>query len=111
MSSPVSSPVSEQELDISYAGAFLKEWLKDAPEQVKINLNTVIDGVKLYRDKYFTEAEDFAGLQARYNELTGLTAGYLQLIQQQRQLLDEVLIEQQRDLHKKGPEEEEKYIL
>lgn len=103
--------LSEQELEVGYAGAFLEEWLKDAPAQVKDHLKAILDGVALYRQMYFTAQEDFAGLQARYNELVALSAGYLQLVQQQKQLLDEALIEIQRDLHKKGSEEEERSLL
>jgi hypothetical protein len=93
------NPLSENELDISFSGAFIEEWIKGSPAQVMEHLKTVVDGVALYRNKYLAAQEDHAILQARYNDLTALSSQYLMIIQELRQQVDGLLIETQRDLH------------
>jgi hypothetical protein len=99
------------EEDIAYASGFLESWADSETNlAVKTQLveyvKIVNDGVTHYQQKYQASQEEFAGLQARYNELVGLSSGYLALMQQQKALLDDVLIEQQRDLHKKENSDE-----
>jgi hypothetical protein len=92
--------LTEQELDISMAVGFLNEWLKDAPQAVKDNLKVLSDGVKFYREKYTDTLDDYTTLSVRYSDLTSLSAGYLELIRQQRDQIDQQLIESQREFHK-----------
>ena len=94
--------LNEKELDISYAAAFLREWLKvdmNKSPVLRDNLEHVIHGVKHYRDKYIESEERFAGLQERYNQLTALSSQYLMLIQQLREQNEQLLIDSQRPEH------------
>ena len=92
--------MSDQELDIHFAIGFVREWLRTAPEQVIQHLDEIISGVEYYRQKHNTLNEDYQILNKRYNDLTALSAGYLQMIQEQRSQMDQLLIDSQRDLHK-----------
>jgi hypothetical protein len=91
--------MSDQELDIHFAIGFVREWLRTAPEQVIQHLDEIISGVDYYRQKYNTLDEDYQILNKRYNDLTALSAGYLQMIQEQKSQIDQLLIDSQRDLH------------
>lgn len=95
--------LSEQELDISYSAEFVKVWLDGAkpptPGQVIENLAVVVNGVALYRKKFLDAQEDHDILLARYNELTALTANYVQVIAELRQQNEGLLIETQREFH------------
>jgi hypothetical protein len=92
--------MSDQELDIHFAIGFVREWLRTAPEQVIQHLDEIISGVDFYRQKHKLLDEDYQILNKRYNDLTALSAGYLQMIQEQRSQMDQLLIDSQRDLHK-----------
>jgi hypothetical protein len=95
--------VNDKEMDIAYAGSFLQEWARGEKETVKLqladNVETLVNGVTYYREKYFTAKEDYQTLLDKYNQLTALSAGYLNLMNQQKQQIDQFLIEGQRDLH------------
>ena len=93
-------PITEQELDISMAKGFLEEWLKESPEAVRDNLKTIVDGVSLYRQKYLDIQEDYNKTLESYNRLTALSSLYLQQISQQKEQIDQLLIDTQRDLHR-----------
>lgn len=95
------SEPTKAEMDIHYAIGFLLEWVKDAPAQVKDNLDQVISGVDYYSQKLKFSEEDYQTLNKRYNDLTALTAGYLAMIQQQKEQIDQLLIDSQRDFHRK----------
>lgn len=91
-----------EELDISWARGFLDEWLKDAPPAVKENLDVLTGGVSYYRDKFLAIQEDHAKLQESYNQLTALSASYLGLLNQQKEQIDGLLADSQREFHKTG---------
>ena len=93
--------IPEKELDIHFSIGFLQEWLKDAPIQVKQYLDHIISGVDYYRQKLKDSEEDLEILTTRYNQLTALSAGYIQLIQEQRQQIETFQIEEQRPFHQK----------
>lgn len=97
-------PLNEKELDISHVQGFLEEWLKNEPAAVKENLKTLIDGVAYYRKKYLDAQEDYSKVLEDYNRLTALSAGYLQHISQQKEQIDGLLIDSQREFHR--PENE-----
>ncbi len=97
-------PLSEKELDISHVQGFLEEWLKNEPAAVKENLKTLIDGVTYYRKKYLDAQEDYSKVLEKYNQLTALSSSYLGLLSQQKEQIDGLLIETQREFHK--PENE-----
>lgn len=92
--------LTEQDKNIFLAVGFTREWLKDAPIQVKEHLELVATGVKDYRTKYVEQQEVNIDLQTKYNELAAVSAGYLSEIQILRGQIDELLVEQQRPLHK-----------
>jgi hypothetical protein len=96
--------LNEKELDISHVQGFLEEWLKDEPVVVKENLQTLIDGVAHYRQRYLDGQEDYARLLENYNRLAGLSAQYLQQAQQQKEQMDQFLIEDQREFHRRDNE-------
>jgi hypothetical protein len=93
-------PLNDQELDTSFAQGFLEQWLKDEPPAVLDNLKTMVDGVKFYRQKYLDIQSDYAILQDHYNRLTAQSALYLQHMQQQKEQMDQLLIDDQREFHK-----------
>ena len=93
--------IPKKELDIHFSIGFIQEWLKDAPGQVNEYFNDIISGVDYYRQKLKDSEEDLQILTTRYNQLTALSAGYLQLIQEQRQQIETFQIEEQRPYHQK----------
>jgi len=102
--------LSEKELDISYAQGLLEAFLDEkllgtAYSTVQENLKTLVNGVEHYREKYLLIQQDYISLLEKYNQLTALSSGYLQLMQQQKEQIDGLLIEQQREFHRTGNEE------
>jgi hypothetical protein len=87
-------PVQEKEKDIAFSQGFLETWLIGSPPQVKEHLQTISNGVTYYRDKYIEVQEDLEDALKRYADLTVLSSGYLQLIQQQKELLERAPIEE-----------------
>jgi len=101
----MANEVNDKEMDIAYAGSFLQEWAYGEKEptvklQLVDNVEVLVNGVTYYREKYFVAKEDYQNLLDKYNQLTALSAGYLNLMNQQKQQIDQFLIEGQRDLHK-----------
>lgn len=94
----------DKELDIAFDQGLLEGVLVNAPTPVKDALKGLIDGVEHYRQKYADSEERYAVLQAQYNHLTSLSAQYLGMIQTQREQMDQLLIESQKDLHKTEPQ-------
>lgn len=92
-------PLTNAEEDYGFSEGFLREWLKNAPKQVVDHLDTLIAGISAYREKYLTAQEVNKDTQDRYNQLTVLSAQYLQQIQQQKQQIDQLLVESQKDFH------------
>jgi len=101
-------PLNEVEKDYSYSTGLVESWLdfpcakcgvKTTPAQVKENLSTLIAGISSYREKYLKIQEDYADLQQKYNQLMATSAQYLEFMRQQKQQLDEALIDQQREFH------------
>jgi dsDNA-binding SOS-regulon protein len=86
--------------DISFATGFIEEWLKNAPAQVKEHLRVLADGVTLYREMYGNAKDDYDSLLDRYNQLTALSANYLQMIKEQREQMNSLLADGQREFHK-----------
>ena len=98
-------PIEEKEKDISYAVGFVKQWLGTAvpptPKQVLDHLQEIVDGVVFYRERYLMAQEDLLQTQNLYNTLAAQSALYLQAIQQKQDTIDELLVESQRELHRK----------
>lgn len=80
--------LTERDQDIAFSQGFIENWLDitKAPSQVKEHLKTVSEGVDFYRDQRDAVLEDTRKLQDDYNRLTGLSAQYLQIIQQYKEL-------------------------
>jgi len=102
------NPVTESEQDVSYSIGFLEHWFADdtkltnlAKLQLLGHVKTLAEGIKMYRDKYLQTQEDLLKVRQDYNNLTGLSASYLQLLDQQKQQLDQYLIEEQRPIQQK----------
>lgn len=91
--------LNEKELDISMAQGFLEEWLKDAPAAVKEHLELLVSGISFYREKCSEAQEDRSRTLDIYNQLVAQSALYLQSMQQQREQIDQLLIETQREFH------------
>lgn len=98
-------PLEEMEKEIAFSEGFLENWLQtgNAPPQVLEHLQKLSNGVKFYRDKFVSAQEDAVDQRTKYNTLTAQTAQYLQHIQQQKEQIDQLLIEQQREFHKEEP--------
>src|SRR5271166_4506199 len=80
--------LTEKEKDIAYAQGFLGGWTpKEGP--VREWLAVLIGGVDYYREKCAAINEDYLGLLERFNQLTAMSAGYLQLVGQQKELIDQ----------------------
>jgi hypothetical protein len=99
-------PLTEHEQDISFAIGFLEGWTDAEPSQVKENLKIIIDGIALYRQKYIVFQEDYEKLRDNYNHLAALSSSYLALIAQQKEQIDSLLINDQREFHRTEPESE-----
>lgn len=93
--------LNEKELNIAYSQGMLEGVLKNAPPAVKSALEDLVTGVAHYKQKYDEQKQDFDNLQSNYNNLTALSAGYLQLIQELRQQNESLLIETQREFHQR----------
>lgn len=96
---PELNALSDDELDLSYALGFVEAWNEKAPEQVKENLKLIAEGIMLYRKKYIAAQEDVIDLRKKYNDLTALSAQYLEVIQQLRDQVAGLLVETQREFH------------
>src|SRR5271163_3536257 len=79
---------NQKEKDIAYAQGFLGGW---APKEtiVKEWLGVLISGVDYYREKCEAINEDYQGLLVKFNQLTSMSAGYLQLIQEHKDLISQ----------------------
>jgi|ERR1700676_428398 len=99
-------PLSEFELDISFAQGFVESLIEGGNEDPKIksamleNIKTLADGIAFYRQKYLEAQEDYDKLLGNYNQLTALSSNYLASLAQQREQIDGLLIETQREFHK-----------
>lgn len=91
--------VTEVEQNYFYSQGFLEEWLKNAPIQIKEHLAVVVGGIGAYREKYISIQEDYAKLQTQYNTLMATSAQYLEFMRQQKEQIDQALIDQQREFH------------
>jgi hypothetical protein len=95
----MANQLTEVEQDYSFSQGFIEEWLKDAPQQVKEHLATLVSGIIAYREKYVAIQEDYDKLLQRYNDLTAVSAQHLEFMRQQKEQLDQALIENQRGYH------------
>lgn len=93
-------PPTDVEEDFAYCEGLLREWLVDQPGQVKEALETLARGITHYRGKVVEGAENFAELQTKYNALLVQSAQHVAFMAQQRELLDQTLMDQQREIHK-----------
>jgi chromosome segregation ATPase len=91
----------EVEKNFAYAEGFVENYLKlqKSPVQVLEQLRTLTEGVQYYRDKVSQAEEDLNKLQTLYNSLTAQSAQYLEFMRQQKETIDQHLIDTQRDLH------------
>jgi hypothetical protein len=96
--------LNEEELDYGYSEGFLKTWLQKAHPQVREHLDILVSGIAYYRKKLAAAEQDLLATNARYNALTVQTATYLEFMSQQRELLDQTLIDNQREFHKQEPQ-------
>lgn len=97
--------LTNAELDYQYSQGFLERWLEiitpAPPKQIKEHLDVLVGGIKAYREKYISIQEDYNKLNELYIKLAGLSAQYLETMKQQREQIDQELIEQQREFHHK----------
>ena len=96
--------LNEKELDFGYAEGFLVEWLKGSPAQVKEHLSVLVEAIKFYKDKLADAEADLRDANDKYIVLTAQAAQYLELMSQQKELIDQNLIENQREFHTKERE-------
>jgi hypothetical protein len=106
-------PLTDAEKDYAYSQGLLEAWLDEVPqipEKVKQAVHealaTLVGGISAYREKYLAIQEDYDRLLAQYNSLMAQSATQLQIMQSQKEQLDQELIDQQRPLHpeyKYGP--------
>jgi hypothetical protein len=82
----------EKEKDIAYAQGFLGGW---APKEQPVRewLAVLIAGVDHYKAKCEAINADYQELLVKYNQLTAMSAGYLQLVGQQKELIDQHQVE------------------
>lgn len=92
--------LTESQLNFSYSQGFLEEWLRPAPAGVREHLETLVGAITFYKDRASLLEQDNTKLRNDYNNLAAQSAQYLQLIQQQKEMIDQHLIDGQRDLHK-----------
>lgn len=97
--------LTNAELDYQYSQGFLERWLEiitpAPPKQIKEHLDVLVGGIKAYREKYISIQEDYNKLNELYIKLAGLSAQYLETMKQQREQIDQELMEQQREFHHK----------
>jgi hypothetical protein len=92
--------------DAAFAKGILEGWLSGklppvAPPQILAYLKDLTDGLDSYRERYLVVQEDYSTLLERYNALTVQAAQYLEFSRQQKEQLDEYLLEGQREFHQK----------
>jgi hypothetical protein len=96
-------PLTDAEKDYAYSQGVLEGWLDKQPEparkQLLEHLTTLNNAVSAYREKYLSIQTDYDRLQIMYNQLMAASAQYLETMSQQKQQLDEFLIDQQREFH------------
>jgi hypothetical protein len=96
-------PLAEVEKDFAYSQGFLETWVDGENPQVrahlKEHLDKVVAGMTWYRENYKTLQEDLTNLRGQHNALTVTSAQYLQVIQQQKELIDQQLIDSQKEFH------------
>ena len=92
--------LTQKEKDIAYAQGFIGAWIETAPAIVKSRaahgkewIVVLIDGVDHYREKCAAINEDYQSLLTKFNQLTAMSAGYLQLVGQQKELIDQQIAE------------------
>lgn len=107
--------LTDAERDYQYSQGFLEHWLEittpTPPKQIKEHLDVLVGGIKAYREKYISIQEDYNKLNELYTKLAGLSAQYLDTMKQQRDQLDQELIEQQREFyHKETPRNRPAFI-
>ena len=90
----------EKEKDIAYAQGFLGGW---APKEQPVRewLAVLIAGVDHYRAKCEAINADYQELLLKYNNLTAVSAGYLQFMGQQKEIIDQQLTERAVELEAK----------
>lgn len=97
-------PLEEKEIDVAYSIGLVREWLAGAkpptPGQVTEAFQEIITGINFYRERYIMIQQDLIQSQNNYNALAGQSAIYLEQIQQQKYHIDQLLIDDQRQLHK-----------
>jgi hypothetical protein len=91
--------LTQSQQDFAYAEGFLISWLKDSPVQIREHLKTLSDGISFYREKLDQSREDYRSLLDKYNQLMGLSSQYLELMKQQKDIIDQNLIDSQREFH------------
>ena len=96
--------LDEKELDFGYAEGFLIEWLKGSPAQVKEHLSVLVEAIKFYKGKLADTETDLRNANDKYIVLAAQAAQYLELMSQQKELIDQNLIESQREFHTKERE-------
>jgi hypothetical protein len=96
-------PLTEAERDYAYSEGLLQAWLDKTPEparkQLLEHLQIMAGAISAYREKYIGIQADYERLQTLYNNLMAASAQYLQVMQQQKEQIDQQLIEQQREFH------------
>jgi hypothetical protein len=102
-------PPTDAEEDFAFCEGLLREWLNGTiiptPPQIIEALETLAKGVTHYRGKVVEGLENFSELQGRYNALLVQSAQHVAFMAQQRELLDQTLVDQQREFHTDTPKD------
>jgi trans-aconitate methyltransferase len=98
--------LAEVEKDFAYSQGFLETWVETETNPVvknhlKEHLENVLKGFTFYREKFTTTADALEILRGHHNTLTATSAQYLQVIQQQKELIDQQLVDSQKEFHQK----------
>lgn len=91
----------DQARDIAFAQGLLEGWLEKAPATVLENLKTLVSGVDYWKQKYYEILQQHNTLNSNYVNLTQKSGELLQQMQHQKDQIDELLIETQKDYHQK----------
>lgn len=89
----------DQARDIAFAQGLLEGWLEKAPATVLENLKTLVSGVDYWKQKYYEILQQHNTLTSNYANLTQKSGELLQQMQHQKDQIDELLIDQQKQYH------------
>lgn len=91
--------LTDQDKKIAYSDGFLEIWLIDnkVPVEVMEQFKILASGVERYRDLATALEEDLVKLRDNYNQLTVVSAQYLQFINEQKGMIDQYAAKESKD--------------